>query len=149
MALYLQSIYHGDRYLIPTNNIVEVIPYIYPRQVPHTPDYLLGMIDFRGEPLPLIDVGFLLSGEACKAVLSSRIIIVETASPKGGRVKIGWLFPGVTETLRINEDEFEAAPIHLQEYDYLGDVFTDEKGILQRLDLQKVLPDDAYDVLFP
>lgn len=148
MALYLQSIHQGNRYLIPTDGIVEIIPNIYPRQVPHAPDYLLGMMDYRGEPLPLVDICFLLSGEPCEVVLSSRIVIVEMLSPTSEKVKIGWLFPGVTETLRMSEEQFEAAPITMQEHDYLGDVLTDDKGILQKLDLQRILPDDAYSILF-
>ena len=148
MALYLQSIHQGNRYLIPTSDVVEVIPNIYPRKVPHAPDYLLGMMDYRGEPLPLVDVCFLLSGQPCEVVLSSRIVIVEMLSLNKGPVRLGWLFPGVTETLRIGDDQFEAAPIHLQEHEYLGEVVTDDKGILQRLYLQKTLPEDAYDVLF-
>ena len=149
MALYLQSIHMGDRYLIPTADVIEIIPNIYPRAVPHAPDYLLGMIDYRGVPLPLIDVCRLLYGAPCKVVLSSRIVIVKIITPEGMELSIGWLLPGVTETIRVTSESFETAPIHLQECDYLGDVVTDETGILQRLDLQKILPDGAYAVLFP
>ena len=58
------------------------------------------------------------------------------------------LFEGVTETVRIEESQFEAPPVHLTDAAYLGDVVTDEKGLMQRVSLQKVLPEQAYDILF-
>ena len=106
------------------------------------------MIDYRGETLPLIDICFLLSGAPCKVVLCSRVLIGTIKSPEGKTVKVGWLFDGVTETVRIMEDQFKVPPLHLEQALYLGDVATDEKGIMQRIIVQNILPDDAYAILF-
>ena len=144
----MQSIHRGERYLIPTNEVVEVTPYVKPRLIPHAPEYMTGMIDYRGETLPLIDICRLLSGQSCKTVLCSRILIGAVKAPDGKEVKVGWLFDGVTETVRIEDEQFESAPLHLKAAPYLGDVVTDDKGIMQCILIQNILPDDAYNILF-
>ncbi|VAW88603.1 hypothetical protein MNBD_GAMMA18-159 [hydrothermal vent metagenome] len=148
MSLYLLSVHEGERYLIPSADVAEVTPYVMPRKITPVPEYVVGMIDYRGETLPLIDICLLLSGEPCKVVLCSRILIGMIKSPEGKTVKVGWLFDGVTETVRITEDRFKTAPLHLEQAPYLGDVATDEKGIMQRIIIQHILPDDAYAILF-
>lgn len=149
MSLYLLSVHEGERYLIPSEDVAEVTPYVIPRKVTTAPEYVVGMIDYRGETLPLIDICFLLSGTPCQVVLCSRILIGVVKSPEGKMVKVGWLFDGVTETVRIADDQFKAAPLHLEQAPYLGNVATDEKGIMQRVIIQHILPDDAYAILFP
>ncbi len=148
MSLYLLSIHKGERYLIPTADVIEVAPYVKPREISGAPDYIVGMIDYRGETLPLVDICFLLSGTPCKVVLCSRILIGQINSPDGEVVTVGWLFDGVTETLRIDEAQFKEPPLHLEGVPYLGDVATDEKGIMQRMVVQQILPEEAYAILF-
>lgn len=149
MSLYLQSIHQGERYLIPISEVIEVTPYVRPRLMPHVPSYLAGMIDYRGETIPLVDICYLLSNQPCKTNLCSRILIGEMKAPDGREIKMGWLFDGVTETVRIESHQFEAAPLHLKSAPYLGDVVTDDKGIMQCIVVQSILPDDAYGILFP
>ncbi len=148
MGLYLQSVHEGERYLIPTDNVIEVVPYVKPRMVPHAPEYVVGMIDYRGDTLPLVDMCVLLSNKSCKVALCSRILIGESWSKKGKAYRIGWLLDGVTETVRVDDDEFKSDPVNLKDTPYLGDVATDDKGIMQRIKLQNVLPEEAYEILF-
>lgn len=148
MSLYLQSIHKGDRYLIPIDDVLEVTPYVHSRPMPRSPGYVVGIIDYRGEALPLIDVSYLLSEQTSKDALSSRILIGVIKDLEGNKVTVAWLFEGMTETIRIDESLFEAAPVHLSDSAYLGDVVTDENGVMQRILLQKILPEQAYDILF-
>ena len=61
---------------------------------------------------------------------------------------IGLLAEKLTEVTRVDESEFKASGVQNDNARYLGDVLTDDKGILQRLKVSEMLPKAAQKILF-
>jgi chemotaxis-related protein WspB len=65
-------------YAVDVARVVEVVPRIDLRRLPHAPAFLAGVFDYRGTVVPVIDLGILLGSEACRYRLSTRIILVNS-----------------------------------------------------------------------
>lgn len=67
------------RYGIDTRRVVEVLPLVIARPLPRQPDEVLGVIRYRGQFLPSIDLGQIIAGRRCSDRLSTRTIVVQLA----------------------------------------------------------------------
>ena len=47
-------------YAVDVTRVVEVVPRVDLRRLPHAPDFLAGLFDYRGAVVPVIDLGILL-----------------------------------------------------------------------------------------
>jgi chemotaxis-related protein WspB len=65
-------------YAVDVTRVVEVVPRIDLRRLPHAPAFLAGVFDYRGVVVPVTDLGILLGSEACGDRLSTRIILVDS-----------------------------------------------------------------------
>jgi len=88
----------GHDYAIESRQVVEVLPRVAGRPIPHTPDYILGVFSYRGTLVPLVDLGRRLAGKPPADRLSTRVIIVAlpdpTAAVSRGVGSSGNLTPG-------------------------------------------------------
>ena len=68
-----------NRYAIDVARIVEIVPRVELRPIPHAPAFLAGLLGYRGKVVPVIDLGLLLDAAPCRDRLSTRIILVNDA----------------------------------------------------------------------
>lgn len=148
MKLYLQFIIQDERYVLSTRHIVEIIPYARLKLLPHAPCYVAGLMNYRGKSVPVIDLCYLMFDRKCLAKLSTRIVLVQFQVDPDKSVLLGILIEGVTETLQLDDERFIPAGVNLSDSAYLGDVITDKEGIVQRLNFNKIIPQEAYAILF-
>ncbi len=80
MALMLLLTFRAaeNLYAIDVTRVVEVVPRVNLRRLPHAPHFLAGVFDYRGTVVPVIDLGVLLGSESCRDRLSTRTILVDT-----------------------------------------------------------------------
>jgi chemotaxis-related protein WspB len=77
-------------YAVDVARVVEVVPRIDVRRLPHAPAFLAGVFDYRGMVVPVIDLGILLGSGACPYRLSTRIILVDLRpADRGGPTLAG------------------------------------------------------------
>ena len=67
--------------------VVELVPRVELRPVPHAPAFLAGLLGYRGKVVPVIDLGVLLELAPCRGSLSTRIILVNDAPGDQNRWK--------------------------------------------------------------
>ena len=65
-------------YAVDVARVVEVVPRVDLRRLPHAPDFIAGLFDYRGSDVPVIDLGIRLGSEGCRDRLSTRIILVDS-----------------------------------------------------------------------
>ena len=46
----------SDRYAIDALRVVEVLPCVQVKQIPHAPAGIAGVINYRGAPVPVLDL---------------------------------------------------------------------------------------------
>ncbi len=77
--------------------------------VPQTPDYLLGVINLRGQVVPVVDMRLKLGLPAGEDTEDTCIIVVEV-QVDGESITVGALSDAVREVLNIRADQIEPPP---------------------------------------
>ena len=77
----------GVPFAIAVGRVVEVVPRVPLRAVPHAPAHLAGLLRYRGGVVPVVDLGLLMGGPACGDRLDTRIVLADAGREGGlGRV---------------------------------------------------------------
>jgi chemotaxis-related protein WspB len=117
-------------YALDTSHIVEVIPNLFIRKVQSVPGYVTGVFNYRGAITRVVDLCYLIQGTASRSRFSTRIIMMEYLDDNGTHQHIGLMAERVTETLsRPDLTSFSAKS--KPKASYLGDLFMDQKGMIQ------------------
>lgn len=105
-------------------------------RVPHAPDFVEGVINLRGQVIPVVDLRKRFGLSAVARDKSARIVVVEL----GDRV-VGFLVDSVSEVLRVPRGLVEPPPPIVGGIDaaYIEAVVKLEDRLLILLDLRKLL----------
>lgn len=148
--MLLLSFHIGSEcYAIAASTIVEVLPLTTLKKIPQAPDFVVGLLDYRGKPLPVIDLCRLSEGRSHNKVLSSRIILVQYENKARHAHTLGLIAEKVTETFDVEADEFDPAGIELRQAPYLGAINNRQGEMIQLIEVDMLLTDEIRDMLFP
>jgi len=147
MLLLLFAVGEGS-YAIDISLVEEVVPMMKLRDIPNTPDYVSGLFNYRGDFVPVIDLCQLMIGRGSKESLSTRIVIIDFIVDKDKKVYLGLMAESVTTTIDEADVSFTEASISVEDSQYLGEVGAHNKDIIQKIDINKLLPDFLKRVLF-
>lgn len=87
----------------------EILEYTGVTEVPLMPKFLSGVINLRGEMVPVIDLAVRLGRDPIKVQRRTCIIVVEIHAQEQDYV-LGLLADGVSEVVEIPQQEIEKAP---------------------------------------
>jgi chemotaxis-related protein WspB len=138
-----------DRYAIEANQVIEVLHLVNVKQIPQAPSGVAGVFDYHSASVPLIDLAELALGKPSRRQMSTRIILVKYGAPPPETRMLGLLAEHATETLRRNEEDFSDAGLAVSDTPYLGNVTTDARGIVQRIEIPNLLSESVRSLLFP
>jgi chemotaxis-related protein WspB len=152
-TMLLRFVIGEDSYGVDVAQVVEIVPYVALKRIPRAPDYVAGLLNFRGSSVPVIDVTKLASGRASRTWLSTRVIVVKSKQPQldGTANLLGLLAEQVTRTVKIPEQAFASAGLERFEAEHsscLGDVAVTQKGIIQRIEVEQLLSAQTRAELF-
>lgn len=135
----------ADRFAIPLRHVVEVVPRAILQRPGGLPDWLAGILVYRGTATPVLDLTWLTHGTPCPNRLSSRILLLRTNWQDAQR-RFGLLAEHVAlnevDDSSLNQAEPAGGPTAL------GTLRLDSHGVFQLLDLDLLLPDQRREVLF-
>jgi len=94
---------------VEVNRTREILSVISVTSVPQTPDYMLGVINLRGQVVPVIDMRLKLGLSAAAETQDTCIIVVEVLVD-GEPIVVGALADAVREVLEIKSDAIEPPP---------------------------------------
>jgi chemotaxis-related protein WspB len=137
-----------DRYALDTACLVEVLPMVKLKELPQAPAGVLGAFIYHGAPVPLIDLASLALGTPSRLLMSTRIILANYREPGGESHLLGLLAEQATETIRREAADFVDSGVAVDTAPYLGPVTTDARGIIQRIEINRLLPSCVRDQLF-
>ncbi|MDF1555181.1 MAG: chemotaxis protein CheW [Deferrisomatales bacterium] len=105
-------------------------------RVPHAPVFVEGVINLRGQVIPVVDLRTRFQLDAVEHDKSTRIVVVELSEKV-----VGFLVDSVSEVLRVPRDLIEPAPPIVGSIDseYIEGVVKLDDRLLILLDLQKLL----------
>lgn len=146
--LLLQFQAGKERYGLDVSRVIEIIPMVLFRPLPHADPSVAGLFNYRGTMVPVIDLTSLLAGEASRPLFSTRVILVNYPGRDGEDHTLGLLAERVTETVSCTEEDFQAAGISIDEAPYIGDLLVLADGVIQRVVIEQLLPPALKDALF-
>lgn len=94
-----------EYYGIPINNVIYIERMQKTTRVPNGPKFLKGVINLRGEVIPLIDLRQKLNMETKEEDNNSRIIVVQEEE-----VMIGLIVDSSSEVIEIDKDNIDNPP---------------------------------------
>lgn len=133
----------GESYGAEIHNIQEIILPQEPTQVPNNPDFIEGIIDYRDEVIPVLDLKkrFRLGSGDYKG--QSRFIVAQV-----NRRNVAFAVDEVTEILRAQEEQIGEAPEMTRiSKEYITGVTRVGERLIIMLDLSKVLSVGEQDVI--
>jgi purine-binding chemotaxis protein CheW len=131
-----------ETYGINVMQVQEVLRYTEIAPVPGAPDYVLGIINLRGNVVTVIDTRArfgLMSGEVSD---NSRIVIIEAE-----KQVIGIMVDSVAEVVYLKSSEIDSAPnVGTDESaKFIQGVSNRDGELLILVDLNKLMSDDEWD----
>jgi chemotaxis-related protein WspB len=141
--LFLKFRIGSESYALDTTQIAEVLPLLEITRVPQTPAGVAGLINYRGRPVPVIDLSELMLGEPGRPHISTRLILV-----RYGEHVLGLIAEQATEMMRREAGSFTDSGLASDAAPYLGPVTQDGGRWIRRIDVQKLLPPNVSSVLF-
>lgn len=139
----------GDnRYAFDASQIEEILPLVDIKPISQAPDGVAGVFNYRGAPVPVIDLSELTLGRPAQRRLSTRILVVHYVTDNGDKRLLGLIAEKALETVRRDTNEFVSTGVSSDRIVYLEPVATDAHGLLQWIDVKKLLPTSVRDVLF-
>jgi chemotaxis-related protein WspB len=150
----------GQRFAIPTRTVVEVVPCVAARPVAGAPKGLVGMIDYRGRVVPVVDLCLLLGDAPCPVRMSSRILVCDRAAEEPARSPVpaaarflGLLAEDVTRVADLDAADPGAhpglAPGRAPGLGAIGHVTLGGRGadLVQRVRVDELVPTEVLEAL--
>jgi len=145
---YLTFMLGEEGFAIEIYRVREVLDFTDLTKVPRTPDYMRGVINLRGNVVPVVDLRLQLGMSAVEKTVDTCIVIVEVEIGSD-LLHVGMLADSVQEVVDIEQNQIEPAP-------RLGTRLKTDfiKGMAKRedkfniiLDIDKVLSGDDLQML--
>jgi len=109
VTLYLTFLLGSDLFGIPVNSVREVIEYKKVFKTPRVPDYIKGVINLRGEVVPIIDLTSRFYNNKSEIINTSAIVVVEI-SENSHKIPIGVIIDSVKAVVDIGVDKIDSTP---------------------------------------
>ena len=137
-----------DRFALEASHVVEVVPLLNLTRIPHAPKGIAGLFNYRGRPVPAVDLCELTLNKPAEERLSTRIIIVHYPDAAGKEHLLGLVAERATDLLRKEGSDFTDPNVRINSAPYLGPVIMDGQRSIQWIHEQRLLSENVRDMLF-
>lgn len=131
----------SERYGLSVADVVELVPYVTLQALPKVPEYIAGLMNYRGNIVPVVDLSTLICERPVEHLMSSRIVLIKPV--KEEKRYIGMLAENVTEAIKIDEASFTDTGVCSDTSAFVDKIAMDEAGMIQVVNVTKLLPDDV------
>ena len=140
----------ADRYAMDCQSVVEIVPQVSLKEVPHAPKYVAGLFNYRGTIVPVIDLRELIQRIPCQPHLSSRIVLVDysriTGATNGPREILGLIAERVSEVRE--KPKSSTRPIVVDDANFMGEIVLFDGDMIQLVEPGKLLTESLRRMLF-
>ena len=147
---YLTFQLAGEEYAVGILQVREIIVYGTLTKVPHTPPSIRGVINLRGNVVPVVDLGRKFGLTASPVTDRTCIVIVE-ANINENRTVMGVIADSVSQVISMSEDKILLAPAFgtRVRIDFLRGMGKSGDKFVLILDIDKVLSADDLAPMAP
>ncbi len=126
---FLSFVLGGDEYAVPILDVREVRGWCEIRKVPNSPRYLLGVLEIRGEYVPIVDLRMRFSLEPAQISATTVVIVLNDSCGQ----PLGIIVDAVSEVYDISAEAIKPAPklsVNVDESYIRGIVSIDNKHLI-------------------
>ena len=135
-----------DTYALATASVVKVVSCALLKSAPAAPPAVAGILNVRGQPVPVLDCGILLAGHPCPLRFSTRIAIHCTTIDGRERL-IGLLGENLTRVQNFEEEDFIEPGARAPDFPCAGRIAALGDKWIQRLHPESILTTEVWDSL--
>jgi len=99
----------NELFAAPVAKVQEILDMQAIARLPRAPDHLLGIIDVRGEGVPVLDLRLTLGLPAAADTENTRIVVLAVAGP-AGEMRVGLRADRVFEVTVLDSDALDPPP---------------------------------------
>lgn len=130
-------------YGIKSDCVLEIIPAIEPQPLEGMPPFISGYFDYRGQPVPIIDINRFISGVPAQILLSTRLILLKYSLSAKSDSPFGLLAEKMTNMIEVEEPELLSCE-NLRLPAYVTWTLNKENKAIHCLDLPLLFPKDLF-----
>lgn len=139
----------NDQYALDSSRVIKIIPMVILKPVSSSASPIVGVFNYGGKLVPVIDLRELIQRKPCERLLSTRIILVKPPEDGNNASILGLMAEKVTDTITKNQQDFTASEFQDINSLYLGDMIHDDQGMIQYLRLEHLLSELQHKRLIP
>jgi len=147
-ADYLSFKLDKELFALSVNHVLEVQESQRVTKIPNSPNYINGVINFRGEILPVVETRSKFNMDQRPADDSFVIIVLELNS-HGKKIILGATVDSVQNVLSIKTSQIKQVPEMGANYDsdFIKGMLEDEEKFIMLLDINRVFSLDELNLL--
>jgi purine-binding chemotaxis protein CheW len=107
---YLTFTLGEEKFAIPVEHVQEVVEFGQVTKIPNAPEYMLGIINLRGQVLPLLDTKMKLGLPATVRTNKSRIMVLDIPLNDDKTLHIGAVVDIAREVIELEQKQIQEAP---------------------------------------
>lgn len=119
---------------VSTNYVIEIITNHAITMLPLVPDYVKGIINLRGQIIPIIDIRLRMGKPSIDYTSSTCIIVLNIDS-----VQIGIIVDAVQQVMDIDQSQISPVPVENRQELISGMVSSSDRSVILFLDCEQLL----------
>jgi purine-binding chemotaxis protein CheW len=125
------------------NNVVNILELKPITKVPHAPEYMSGVINLRGQVLPVIDMRIKFGMTPIEPTVDTCIIVLNITL-ENEEVKLGILVDAVSEVLELEDNQIEPSPTIGTKYkaEFIRGMYKKDESFIMLLNLDLIFTKD-------
>ena len=137
---YLTFKLKDEHFAFNVGKLINILEMVKITKVPKTPEYMRGIINLRGEVLPVIDTKIKLGMGESEITGSTCILVIETQLDKE-KVRLGAMVDSVLEVLEIEDADIKTPPSIGNEnnMDFITGVVEHNDKFIMLMDIDQIL----------
>ena len=137
---FLTFLLEDEEYGVDILRVQEVKGWVPVTSIPHSPDYVKGVLNLRGTIVPIIDLRMRFNLELKEYTSTTVIVIISIEAPTGNRV-IGVIVDGLSDVLDVSLEDIKPAPdfgVNIRT-EFIDGLATIDDTMIMLLDIDKLL----------
>ncbi len=136
---YLSFTLGGEQFALDVQNVIKILQMQQFTKIPQSPDYLKGIINIRGNVIPVVDTYYKFGFDAPEKENNS-VIIILNISIRGEDSNVGIMVDKANEVFEAETNSIQNYPSLAEKYNsnFIAGVYKKEDAFILILDIEKV-----------
>jgi len=145
---YLSFVVCGELYAVNVTKVLEVLQKQHITRVPNAPEYIKGIINFRGDVVPVFESRVKFN-QPERAQTEAYVVIVLDLSHGSDVFRLGAIVDKVKDVITIDSSEIKPVPKMSNTYntDFMQGIFKMNENFIMLLDIEKVFSGDEINAI--